>query len=89
METVDDQVILALEAAVVLCEDVSGLKCPMPILRTKKALAKIEGGQLLKVLTTDASAVTDLSVFAQQTGHLIKAQVQLNDVVTHYIEKRV
>ncbi len=49
--------------------DVKGLKCPMPMLKTKKALAKMEPGQTLLVLATDPHAVRDLSQFADQTGN--------------------
>jgi len=49
--------------------DVRGLKCPLPILRTKKALSAMQSGQVLKVLATDPSAVKDFDAFARQTGH--------------------
>ena len=89
MLIVDDKILLELDTNVVATEDVRGLNCPLPILRTKKALAKMEGGQLLKVLTTDKAAVTDLTVFAKQTGHTLKAQSENDGEVAHYIEKRV
>lgn len=78
-----------LDEQVVKTEDACGLNCPMPILRTKKALASIQGGELLKVLTTDKSAVSDLSVFAKQTRHELLAQVDMDDFVVHYVRKRV
>lgn len=86
---INEDAVKILESLVVAYEDVSGLNCPMPILRTKKALSRIEGGQLLKVLTTDKTAIVDLSLFAKQTGHLIKAQVENGSVVVHYIEKKL
>lgn len=49
--------------------DVRGLKCPLPILRTKKALAALKSGQVLKVVATDPSAVKDFEAFTRQTGH--------------------
>lgn len=76
------------DAQVVLTEDARGLSCPLPILRTKKALAKIDGGQMLKVLTTDKSAISDLAVFAKQTGHTLCAQVEDDAFVVHYVRKR-
>ena len=80
----------ALESAVAATEDATGLHCPMPILRTKKALAKLEAGQLLKVLTTDKAARMDLTVFCQQTGHVLHAQTSQadSDISVHYIQKR-
>ena len=49
--------------------DVKGLKCPMPMLRTKKALAKMQPGEKLLVQATDPHALRDLSQFADQTGN--------------------
>ena len=88
MLVVDAAVLVALDKIVAHTEDVRGMNCPLPILRTKKALAKMTSGQLLKVLTTDKAAVTDLAVFAQQTGHALKAQIQENDHIAHYIVRR-
>lgn len=47
--------------------DAIGMNCPLPILRTKKALAEMESGQILMVKATDAGAVHDFPVFAKQT----------------------
>ena len=49
--------------------DARGLTCPLPILKAKKALANMESGEVLRVVTTDAGAVRDFQVFAQQTGN--------------------
>lgn len=51
--------------------DVKGLKCPLPILRAKKALAALEGGKELEVLATDAGAPDDFAAFCRQTGHVL------------------
>lgn len=51
--------------------DLSGLNCPLPILRTKKALSAMESGKVLKVIATDPGAVKDFEVFARQTGHAL------------------
>ncbi|HFC8537444.1 TPA: sulfurtransferase TusA family protein [Neisseria bacilliformis] len=51
--------------------DVKGLKCPLPILRAKKALAALEGGEELEVLATDAGAPDDFAAFCRQTGHVL------------------
>jgi tRNA 2-thiouridine synthesizing protein A len=51
--------------------DVCGLKCPMPILRTKKALAEMGSGEVLEVLVTDPAAREDFAAFARQTGHTL------------------
>ncbi len=49
--------------------DARGLKCPLPILRTKKALNEMAGGQTLHVVATDPGSVRDFQAFARQTGH--------------------
>lgn len=49
--------------------DARGLNCPLPILRTKKALAEIGTGQILKIRATDSGAVKDMQAFAKQTGN--------------------
>lgn len=49
--------------------DARGLNCPLPILRTKKALAEIGTGQILKISATDSGAVKDMQAFAKQTGN--------------------
>jgi len=49
--------------------DARGLNCPLPILRTKKALNSMTSGQVLRVLATDPGSVRDFQAFAKQTGH--------------------
>ncbi len=49
--------------------DASGLNCPLPILKAKKALAGIESGQVLHIIATDPGATKDFEAFAKQTGN--------------------
>ncbi|MBP6115889.1 MAG: sulfurtransferase TusA family protein [Neisseriaceae bacterium] len=51
--------------------DVKGLNCPMPILKAKKALAKMATGEVLAVLATDKGAPVDFEAFCRQTGHVL------------------
>lgn len=51
--------------------DTRGLNCPLPILRTKKALNELGSGQVLKVLATDPGSVRDFQAFCKQTGHAL------------------
>ncbi len=51
--------------------DLSGLNCPLPILRTKKALATLQSGQVLKVIATDPATPKDFDAFARQTGNTL------------------
>lgn len=68
--------------------DASGLKCPLPILRAKKGLAQLEGGQVLKVITTDLHAVRDFQAFAEQTGNTLLLQSEADGVTVHYLRRR-
>ena len=49
--------------------DASGLNCPLPILRAKKALAGMETGKVLHIIATDPGSVKDFEAFARQTGN--------------------
>jgi tRNA 2-thiouridine synthesizing protein A len=51
--------------------DASGLACPLPIVKTKKSLAGMASGQVLRVLATDPGSVPDMVAFAEQTGHAL------------------
>ena len=49
--------------------DARGLNCPLPILRAKKTLNAMAGGQILKIMATDPGSVKDFEAFAKQTGN--------------------
>jgi tRNA 2-thiouridine synthesizing protein A len=49
--------------------DASGLNCPLPILRAKKALGSMTSGQVLRIVATDPGSVKDFEAFATQTGN--------------------
>jgi len=51
--------------------DASGLNCPLPILRAKKALARMESGMVLQVIATDPGSVKDFEAFSRQTGNAL------------------
>lgn len=68
--------------------DASGLTCPLPILRAKKALAQMESGQVLRVLTTDRNAIRDFQAFARQTGNVLVAQYEADGRGVHFLRRR-
>jgi tRNA 2-thiouridine synthesizing protein A len=68
--------------------DTRGLRCPLPILRCKKGMAEIEGGQVLRVLATDPGAVKDFQAFCKQTGHELLSLEEQDKEFTFYIRKR-
>ncbi|HEC05906.1 sulfurtransferase TusA family protein [Thiolapillus sp.] len=49
--------------------DASGLNCPLPILRAKKALAALDSGKVLHIIATDPGSVKDFEAFSKQTGN--------------------
>jgi TusA-related sulfurtransferase len=68
--------------------DATGLKCPLPILRAKKALAQLASGQVLKVITTDPHAVRDFQAFSRQTGNPLLRQIESGDSSVHFLARR-
>ena len=51
--------------------DAKGLKCPLPVLRARKAMKEVAPGGLLQVLATDPGAVKDFAHFCETTGHAL------------------
>jgi len=56
--------------------DASGMSCPLPIVKTKKALTDMTSGQVLKVISTDSGSVKDMQAFADQTGNTLLSTTQ-------------
>jgi TusA-related sulfurtransferase len=64
--------------------DTRGLACPLPLLKAKQALNRMQSGEQLRVLATDPGSQRDFRVFAEQSGHqLIEAGV--HDTEFHYV----
>ena len=69
--------------------DTSGMHCPLPILKAKKALAAMQSGQVLRVTTTDPGAERDFEAFARQTGNTLLQQIHLEDgCMQHFLQRR-
>ena len=56
--------------------DLRGLKCPMPVLRSRRALARLAPGTVLRVWTTDPMAAVDLPHLARQSGDFLRGQTR-------------
>jgi tRNA 2-thiouridine synthesizing protein A len=67
--------------------DCSGLACPMPILKTKKAIDGLTIGQILKMIATDPGSISDMNAWTQKTGHELVASEQAGDKFIFYIKK--
>lgn len=67
--------------------DARGLGCPLPILRTRKALNIMTAGQTLQVIATDPGAMKDIGAFCEQTGHRLVSTQQSGDEHIFVIRK--
>ena len=66
--------------------DAKGLACPMPIVKTKKAMDELEAGQVLEIHATDKGAKNDLAAWAKSGGHDL-LQTEEGDVLKFWIKK--
>ena len=67
--------------------DARGLNCPLPILKTKKALGELAAGQVLKVIATDPGSVCDMEAFAEQTGNALLSSGTENNKYVFFLKK--
>ena len=68
--------------------DARGLNCPLPILRTKKTLAELGSGQVLKIIATDPGSVKDMQAFAKQTGNELISSAEAGGEYTFFMKKK-
>jgi TusA-related sulfurtransferase len=68
--------------------DTRGLNCPLPILKTKKALTTLQSGQVIRVVSTDPGSVRDFAAFAKQTGNELLSQETLGSDFIHVLKRR-
>ncbi|RYG73492.1 hypothetical protein EU245_06325 [Lentibacillus lipolyticus] len=67
--------------------DAKGFACPMPIVKTKKAIAHLEPGQVIEVQATDKGSTADIKAWAESTGHQYLGTVEEDEVLKHYLRK--
>ena len=68
--------------------DARGLKCPLPILKAKKALSDMSSGDILRVLATDPGSVRDFQAFARQTGNDLLEHRQAELEFTFFMRRK-
>ena len=68
--------------------DARGLNCPLPILKTKKALSELSSGQVLRVVATDPGSTREFQAFARQTGHELLEQTTAGEDYVHLLRRR-
>ncbi|MCY1119775.1 sulfurtransferase TusA family protein [Bacillus safensis] len=67
--------------------DVTGLACPMPIIRTKKKMNDLTEGQVLEIHATDKGAKADLAAWAKSSGHELITQTEEGHVLKFWMRK--
>ncbi len=67
--------------------DCKGLACPMPIVKTKKAMEGLTSGQVIKVQATDKGSTVDIQSWAGKVGHQYIGTKHEGDLLMHYVRK--
>jgi TusA-related sulfurtransferase len=67
--------------------DASGLACPMPVVKTKMAINRLEPGQTLKVISTDRGSLSDIPAWSESTGNKLLEQEEQDGTYLFLIEK--
>ncbi|WP_336788516.1 sulfurtransferase TusA family protein [Paenibacillus sp. MMO-177] len=67
--------------------DCKGLACPMPIVKTKKAIDELQAGQVIEVQATDKGSLADIQGWARNTGHQYLGTVHEGEVLKHFVRK--
>jgi TusA-related sulfurtransferase len=68
--------------------DTCGLDCPLPLLKAKQALNRMQSGELLRVRATDPGSQRDFRVFAEQSGHQLVESSAADGVFSYVLKKR-
>lgn len=67
--------------------DARGLLCPMPVVKTAKAMKELESGQVLKLVATDRGSIADIPAWAETTGNTLVAWHEEGDTLVFYVRK--
>ena len=68
--------------------DVTGLDRPLPLLKAKQALNRLNSGQSLRVLATDSGSVRDFRVFCELSGNILMESSESNGVYSYLLQKK-
>jgi tRNA 2-thiouridine synthesizing protein A len=68
--------------------DARGLNCPLPILKAKKALALVQSGEIVKIISTDSGSKRDFEAFARQTGNALVHQLDAGEEWIFFLKRR-
>lgn len=67
--------------------DTCGLACPLPLLKAKQALNKMDSGEVLQVVATDKGSWRDFEVFARQSGHELLSRSEESGIFRYCLKK--
>ena len=67
--------------------DCSGLACPMPVIKTKKAIDGLQVGQVLQMIATDPGSTSDMEAWTKKTGHALLASEREGEKFVFYVKK--
>lgn len=69
--------------------DCSGMLCPMPVVKTSKAIRDVSVGQVLKMIATDPGAPSDMQAWSRQTGHELLQSAEEDGKYVFYLRRTV
>ncbi len=67
--------------------DATGLVCPMPLLKAKRAINSMQVGQKLRILATDHTSERDFKIFSEQSGHILISSSCDSGIYNHLLQK--
>ena len=67
--------------------DCTGMLCPMPIVKTTKAMKELESGQILKMIATDAGSPPDIAAWSRQTGNQLLLSTEEGEKFIFFLKK--
>jgi len=67
--------------------DATGLSCPMPVVKSKKAMDEMAAGQVLEIHATDKGALKDIPAWAKAAGHVLLKQAEEDGVYKFWVQK--
>jgi len=68
--------------------DCRGMNCPLPILKTKKAIDGLKSGEVLKMTATDPGSINDMDAWAKRTGNEIIEREQKGNEFVYYVKRK-
>jgi|TARA_B110000902_G_scaffold89494_1_gene106332 tRNA 2-thiouridine synthesizing protein A len=75
-------------SVIIVDVDTTGLMCPLPLLKAKKALNGVDSGDRVRVTSTDQGSWRDFSVFTEQSGHLLLDRREVSGIYTYLLQKK-